>query len=104
MNPILKDWLQNLGCLLPLGFLGFCMALTGHWVSSETGPARVLISWQAHFWNGRHSSHLTTAMFLLPTFLGAWLVFVGCRRVLTGIGVYDRPPDNVGFKRPNGNT
>ncbi|MEO0434307.1 MAG: hypothetical protein AAF151_21695 [Cyanobacteria bacterium J06656_5] len=99
MNPILKDWLQNLGCLLPLGFFGFCMALIGHWVSTETGPARALITWQAQFWNGQHFPRLTTAIFLVPTCLGAWLLFLACRRVLARAGVYDRPSTNVGFQK-----
>lgn len=102
MHPILKDWLQNLGCLIPLGFFSFCMALITHWVNTETGPARIVIIWQARFLDGEYSSRLTMIACLVPTLLGVWLVYHGCRRVLTRIGVYDRPT-NAGFKRPNGN-
>lgn len=102
MHPILKDWLQNLGCLLPIGFFGFCMAFIVHWVATETGPARVLIIWQAKLLEGQHSPRLTMAFFLLPTILGAWLLSIGCRRVLTRMGAYDRPTNNAGFKGPNG--
>lgn len=102
MHPIVKDWLQNLGCLLPIGFFSFFMAITVHWVATETGPARMLIIWQARLLEGQHSPRLTMAVFLLLAVLGSWLFFVGCRRVLTRLGVYDRPADNAGFKRPNG--
>ncbi|ESA35129.1 hypothetical protein N836_13485 [Leptolyngbya sp. Heron Island J] len=102
MHPILKDWLQNLGCLIPLGFFSFCMALIMHWVATETGPARMLIIWQARFLNGEYSSRFTMIAFVVPTLLCVWLVYIGCRRVLTRMGAYDRPT-NAGFKGPNGN-
>lgn len=99
MHPILKDWLQNLGCLLPIGFFGFCIAIVVHWVATETGPARALIIWQARLLEGHYSLRLTMAVFLLLALLGAWLLFIGCRRVLTRLGVYDRPANNAGFQR-----
>lgn len=101
MHPILKDWLQNLGCLLPLGFFGFCMAFIVHWVTTETGPARWIITFQAKFLEGQYSAKLTMAIFTLPALLGAWLTFKVCRRVLTRLGAYDRPTNNAGFERPN---
>ena len=104
MHPILKDWLQNLGCLVPLSFFGFCMALVLHWVNTETGPARALIIWQAQFLNGQHFPRLTMLVFVVPTVLGAWLVYLGCRRVLTRLGAYDRPTTNAGFKESDRNT
>ncbi|MBT9316021.1 hypothetical protein [Leptothoe spongobia] len=104
MNPVLKDWLQNLGCLLPLGFFGFCTAFIIHWVTTETGPARFIITWQAKFLEGQYSPKLTMAIFMVPTLLIAWLIAMSCRRVLKRLGVYDRPTTNAGFKRPNGST
>lgn len=103
MHPVLKDWLQNLGCLLPLGFFSFCMALISHWVTTETGPARAVIILQARFLEGEYSRRLTLAIFLVPAFLCAWLFFIGCRRILTRLGAYERPTKNAGFKHPNGN-
>ncbi|NEZ60960.1 hypothetical protein D0962_30425 [Leptolyngbyaceae cyanobacterium CCMR0082] len=100
MHPILKDWLQNLGCLVPLGFLGLCMAFITHWVSTETGPARIVIVWQARILEGQYFDKVTMAAFILPALIGAWLVYVSFRRFLTRLGVYDRPT-NAGFKRPN---
>ena len=100
MHPILKDWLQNLGCLLPLGFFGFCMAFITHWVNTETGPARLIISWQARILEGQYFEKLTLITFLVPTLFCAWLVYVSCRRVLTKMGAYERPA-NAGFKQPN---
>ncbi|NEP63222.1 MAG: hypothetical protein F6K31_41005 [Symploca sp. SIO2G7] len=103
MHPVLKDWLQNFGCLLPLGFFGFCMALIGRWITTETGPARAVIILQARLLKGQYSSRLTLVIFLVPTLLCAWLVFIGCRRILTRLGVYERPTTNAGFEHPNGN-
>ena len=100
MHPVLKDWLQNLGCLLPLGFLGFCMAVIVHWVSTETGPARFVITWQARILEGQYSPKITMAIFLVPALVLVWLITMGCRRVLTKLGVYDRPTTNAGFERP----
>ncbi len=102
MHPILKDWLQNLGCLIPLGFFGFGMAFIMHWVSTETGPARIIIIWQARMLQGQYYPRITMIACLLPTVLCAWLVYVSCRRILTRLGAYDRPT-NAGFKKPNGN-
>ena len=101
MHPILKDWLQNLGCLLPLGFFSFCVALIAHWVATETGPARALIVWQAKFLDGQHFPRFTMAVFIVPAIVGAWLVFISCRRVLRRLGAYEKPA-NAGFKGPNG--
>lgn len=101
MHPILKDWLQNLGCLIPLGFLGFCMAFVLHWVSTETGPARIIITWQVKVLQGQYSPKITMIVFLLPTLLCAWLVYVICRKTLTRLGVYNRP-ENAGFKKTSG--
>lgn len=102
MHPILKDWLQNLGCFLPLAFFGFCMAIITHWVTTETGPARALIIWQAKVLEGQHSTELTIAIFLIPAGLGAWLIASSCRRFFTKLGVYERPTSNVGFEKTNG--
>lgn len=102
MHPVLKDWLQNLGCFLPLGFFGFCMAVIVHWVSTETGPARAIIIWQAKILEGQHSPRVTIAIFLIPALLGAWLISIACRRFFTKLGVYERPTTNVGFEKSNG--
>lgn len=101
MHPILKDWLQNFGCFLPLGFFGFCMAIIVHWVSTETGPARILIILQAKILEGEHSSSFTIAIFAIPALIGAWLLSKAWRRIFSRFGVYDRPTTNVGFEQPN---
>ena len=104
MHPVLKDWLQNLGCLLPLGFLGFSMALIMHWVTTETGPARLIIIWQARFLEGQYFPRLTLVIFTVPTLLAAWLLAKSCRRILAKLGVYERPSTNAGFKNSNRGT
>ncbi|NEQ55258.1 MAG: hypothetical protein F6K11_34910 [Leptolyngbya sp. SIO3F4] len=104
MHPVLKDWLQNLGCLLPLSFLGFCTAIIAHWVTTETGPARFIITLQAKLLEGQHSPKLTMAIFMVPALCLAWLMAISCRRFLTRLGAYDRPTTNAGFKRPNGSS
>ncbi|MGD1857274.1 MAG: hypothetical protein ACFB2W_23820 [Leptolyngbyaceae cyanobacterium] len=78
------------------------MALIAHWVTTETGPARLVITWQARILEGQHYSRLTTIIFLVPALLLAWLVSRGCRRVLTRLGAYDRPSANAGFNHHNG--
>lgn len=105
MHPVLKDWLQNLGCLLPLGFFSFCTALIAHWVTTETGPARPVITLQAKILEGQHSPKLTMVIFMVPALILAWLMAKSCRRVLTRLGAYERPKTNAGFEQPNnGNT
>lgn len=80
------------------------MAFIVHWVATETGPARIIIVLQAKFLEGQYFPKLTMAIFLLPTLLCVWSLYMGCRRILTRMGVYERPTHNAGFKRPNGST
>ncbi|NEP54363.1 MAG: hypothetical protein F6K65_38470 [Moorea sp. SIO3C2] len=88
MPPVLKDWLENLGCLLPLGFFGFCIAFVLHWVNTETGPARMLIIWQARLWNGQYFSTVTTVALFVPIVLGTWLISAMLRCGLKKFGIY----------------
>ncbi len=78
------------------------MAVIVHWVSTETGPARVIIIWQSKMLEGQHSPRITLAIFLIPVVLGTWAIAATCRHFFKKLGVYDRPTTNVGFEKPNG--
>ncbi|WP_215616499.1 hypothetical protein [Leptothoe kymatousa] len=77
------------------------MAVIVHWVSTETGPARILIILQSKILEGEHSANLTIAIFVIPALVGAWLISKAWRRFFRRFGVYDRPTTNVGFEQPN---
>ncbi|MEM6255363.1 MAG: hypothetical protein AAF821_20810 [Cyanobacteria bacterium P01_D01_bin.156] len=76
------------------------MAVIIHWVSTETGPARSIIIWQAKVLEGQYSPRLTFIIFMIPTVIGAWLIAATCRHFFKKLGVYERPKSNVGFEGP----